>query len=79
MAAGLKTPDRTLTPQISEFSRRPGADVLTILYGRTGGISHVYGSLAADEMTKVKRVHLGMKPGHLPHRGCSKGTVPVSG
>lgn len=40
-----------------------GSDVLHVLYGKSGGISHVYNSLGADEKRKVKRVHLGMPPG----------------
>ena len=40
-----------------------GSDVLKVLYGRSGGISAVYQRLAADELTKVKRIHLGEAPG----------------
>lgn len=40
-----------------------GADVLHVLYGKANGIAHVYGSLDAEQVSKVKRVHLGMRPG----------------
>lgn len=40
-----------------------GSDALHILYGKSGGIAHVYDVIDADEKRKVKRVHLGMKAG----------------
>ncbi|MFN7009050.1 MAG: Bro-N domain-containing protein [Allorhizobium sp.] len=40
-----------------------GADVLHVLYGRSGGIAHVYKAVGEEEKRKVKRVHLGMTPG----------------
>ena len=40
-----------------------GPDVLRVLFGTTNGMGHIYNRLADDQVTKVKRVHLGMPPG----------------
>jgi prophage antirepressor-like protein len=40
-----------------------GTDVLHILYGKAQGISYVYDAVSECEKAKVKRTHLGMKPG----------------
>lgn len=40
-----------------------GSDILYVLYGRSDGISRVYDVVRHSEKRKVKRAHLGMKPG----------------
>lgn len=40
-----------------------GSDILYVLYGRSDGISRVYDVVGHSEKRKVKRAHLGMKPG----------------
>lgn len=54
------------TIRVVELKGEPwfvGADVLTILYGRASGIANAYNPLSADEKTKVKRSHLGLRAG----------------
>ncbi|WP_425514364.1 BRO family protein [Azospirillum soli] len=40
-----------------------GPDILRVLFGTTNGMGHIHNRLDPDQMTKVKRVHLGMTPG----------------
>ncbi|HWJ86593.1 MAG TPA: BRO family protein [Pelagibacterium sp.] len=40
-----------------------GADILHVLYGKAGGVSHAYDVMDASEISKVKRSHFGMRGG----------------
>ncbi len=40
-----------------------GSDILKVLYGRSAGLANIYTKLGSDDVTKVKRYHLGEHPG----------------
>lgn len=56
----------TFPVRIVQLNGQPwfvGSDVIAALYESTSGMGHIYDKLSADELTRISRIHLAMKPG----------------